>query len=74
MALYVKVVAQTAVPTSEATREAPPVKGANKRPPTTEPKIVPNDECVFPILLLLISMNYYIIFFFYKNNMIVYHA
>jgi hypothetical protein len=57
MALYVKVVTQNTVPTLEATREAPPVKGANKRPPETEPKIVPNDKCVNPILLLLKSMN-----------------
>jgi hypothetical protein len=35
--------------TAIATREDQSVKGATKRPPRTEPTIIPDDECVLPI-------------------------
>jgi len=58
MALYAKVVVPTVVPipeaTRKATRDAQPVKGANKIPPSAEPKVNPIDECVFPIFFCYI--------------------
>jgi len=59
-ALIAKVVVPTAVPIPEATptatRDAPPVKGANKSPPSAEPKVNPIDECVFPIFFCCMQL------------------
>jgi hypothetical protein len=38
--------------TAIATREGRSVKGAIKRPPRTEPTIIPDDERVLPILFI----------------------